>query len=66
MPAGAAFSRGVSSKMDVCHTDHTVAHTSSSSSDVDAHVTGDDDDDIPSAKKVCVYIFCDKWAKDRP
>ena len=38
----------------------------SSSSDVDAHVTGDDDDDIPSAKKVCVYIFCDKWAKDRP
>ena len=41
---------------DICQTDRTVVCTSStcSSSDADAHVTGNDDHDNPSAKKVRV------------
>ena len=43
----------------------TVASTSTCSSS-HAEVANEETHDFPSAKKVRVYNFCDKWAKERP
>ena len=55
-----AWQRSVAGFQTVC----TVASTSTSTcSSSHAEVANED---FPSAKKVRVYTFCDKWTKDRP
>ena len=63
-----AWQRSIAGFQTVCTvastSTSTVASTSTSTcSNSHAEVANED---FPSAKKVRVYTFCDKWAKDRP